>query len=246
LTQLLAAATPLADIAAVVLTLLAAGLALVHSGSWPSAAAWSKGHFLLYAQFVVFGLLGLIQVAILIARRRSGRNKKLEESCQIVAAYVDDHCPRIPLKNVGVHIWTAAGPPFARYLRRSGGFLLAGERERSGIVWVKGKGVVGTAWAEGRPIIRDIDAIRMKAVSRSAYEELTPEETMGLTWDEFRKTPHYCVVSGIPLYGRTGDGSQVRAVVAIDLLESNHFTELDAAMKMPAFAYVIGFCEGSL
>ena len=50
----------------------------------------------------------------------------LEESCQLVAAYIDERCANVQLRNVGVHIWTTAGPPFARYLRRSSSFLLAG------------------------------------------------------------------------------------------------------------------------
>jgi hypothetical protein len=176
---------PYADIAAFLFLLLSGALALAHSDEWPSGNAWSKGHPLLLAQLLVFVLLGLTQLAILISGRRVQRSEGREKACQLVAAYVDEHCPQVQLRNVGVHIWTVAGPPFARYLRRSGNFLLAGERERSGIVWVKGKGVVGATWEEGRPITRDIDAIREKAVSREAYEALGGEDTMGLRWEEF-------------------------------------------------------------
>lgn len=149
------------------------------------------------------------------------------------------------LRNVGVHLWTVAGPPFARYLRRSSTFLLVEERERSGIVWVKRKGVVGTAWDEGVAVTRDIDAIRSKAVSREAYEALDPEDTMNLDWEEFRRTPYYRAVSGIPLYRRAGVTSGVRGVVAIDFLEPGHFRELEAAVRDPAFAYVVGVCESN-
>jgi hypothetical protein len=236
---------PYADVAAFVFLLLSGGLALAHSDEWPSGNAWSKGHPLLLAQLLVLVLLGLTQLAILIAGRRAQRSEGREKACQLVAAYVDEHCPQVQLRNVGVHIWTVAGPPFARYLRRSGNFLLAGERERSGIVWVKGKGVVGATWEEGRPITRDIDAIREKAVSREAYEALGGEDTMGLNWEEFGRTPHYRVISGIPLYRRAGVGSSVCGVVAIDLLEPGHFQELQAAVEDPAFAYVVGVCESN-
>ncbi|HWH20993.1 MAG TPA: hypothetical protein VN671_10695 [Solirubrobacterales bacterium] len=236
---------PYADIAAFVFLLLSGALALAHSDEWPSGNAWSKGHPLLLAQLLVFVLLGLTQLAILIAGRRGERNEGREKACQLVAAYVDEHCPQVQLRHVGVHLWTVAGPPFARYLKRSASFLLAGDRERSGIVWVKGKGVVGATWEEGRPITRDIDAIREKAVSRETYEALGHQDTMDLSWDEFGRTPHYRAISGVPLYRRAGAGSAVCGVVAIDFLESGHFRELEKAVEDPAFAYVIGVCESN-
>jgi hypothetical protein len=237
---------PYADIAAFVFLLLSGGLALAHSDEWPAGNAWSKGHPLLLAQLVVFVLLGLTQLAILIAGRRGERDKGLEESCQLVAAYIDEQCAEVQLRNVGVHVWTVAGPPLARYLKRSSSFLLAGDRERSGITWVKGKGVVGAAWEDGTTVTRDIDAIRAKASSRATYEALLIEERMNLTWEEFRRTPYYRAVSAIPLYRRAGGGSQLRGVLAIDFLESGHFHEMQAAVEDPAFASVIGFCESAL
>lgn len=128
---------PYADIAVFLYALLAAGLAFAHSSEWPSAHAWSHGHLLLFIQFGVFAVLGLTQLAVLISERHSRRNGELEDACQLVAAYIDENCPAVRLRDVGVHIWTTAGPPFARHLRRSGSFLLAGKRERSGIVWVR-------------------------------------------------------------------------------------------------------------
>jgi hypothetical protein len=237
---------PWADVAVLAYALLAAALAFAHSSEWPSAADWSKGHAWLIAQFVVFALLALTQLVVLVSARRSQRSKKLEEACQLVAGYVDDHCPEVKLRHVGIHVWVVAGPPFARYLRRSGSFLLAGERERSGIVWVKGKGVVGEVWEEGVPVTRDIDAIRARAASRDAYESLGREDKMGLDWEEFNRTPAYRAVAGIPLYRRAGSGSGIRAVLAVDLLEPGHFRELESAVRDPAFAYVIGVCESAL
>jgi hypothetical protein len=236
---------PWADVAAFVYLLLSGGLALAHSAEWPSAHAWSKGHILPVAQLIAFALLGLTQLAILVSGRRAQRNQSREDACQLVAAYIDEHCPGVQLRNVGVHLWTVAGPPFARYLRRSSTFLLVEERERSGIVWVKGKGVVGTAWEEGVTVTRDIDAIRGKAVSRDVYDRLGPEDTMNLSWEEFRRTPYYRAVSGIPLYRRGGAASGVRGVVAVDFLEPGHFGELESAVADPAFAYVIGVCESN-
>ncbi len=237
---------PCADIAAFVFLLLSGGLALAQSAEWPSMSAWSSGHILPVAQLSAFALLGLTQLAILIAGRRARRDEDLEKACQLVAAYVDEHCPAVQLRNVGVHIWTTAGPPFAPYLKRSCSFLLAGDRERSGITWVKGKGVVGAAWEDAVTVTRDIDAIRAKVSTRAAYEALTSEETMNLTWEEFRRTPYYRAVSAIPLYRRAGGGSEPHGILAIDFLEPGHFDEMESAVTDPAFASVIGFCESAL
>lgn len=201
---------------------------------------------MVYAQFAAFALLGLTQLAVMVSDRRSRRNKELEDACQLVAAFIDEQCPNVRLREVGVHIWTTAGPPFARYLKRSGSFLLAGDRERSGIVWAKGKGVVGAAWEQRRRITRDIDEIRYKATSQAAYEGLPAVDRMELSWDEFRKTPRYSAISGSPLYRRNGDGSLIRGIVAIDFLEGGHFDELLKATNSPEFADVIGVCETSL
>jgi hypothetical protein len=246
LTRPFAAAMPYADIAAFVFLLLSGALALAHSDQWPSGNAWANGHPLLLAQLLAFVLLGLTQLAILISGRRARRNEDLEKACQLVAAYIDEHCPGVQLRNVGVHIWTTAGPPFARYLKRSSSFLLAGDRERSGITWVEGKGVVGAAWEDRITVIRNIDAIRAKASSRAAYEALAIDETMNLTWEEFRRTPYYRAVSAIPLYRRAGGGSDPRGILAIDFLEPDHFDDMRSAVGDPAFASVIGFCESAL
>lgn len=111
---------------------------------------------------------------------------------------------------------------------------------------MKGKGVVGATWEDSRRITRDIDAIRVKASSQAAFEGLAEDETMSLTWEEFQKTPHYSAVSGSPLYRRTGDGSQIRGVLAIDFLAGGHFDELVSATENPGSAGVIGVCEASL
>jgi hypothetical protein len=106
--------------------------------------------------------------------------------------------------------------------------------------------VVGAAWEDETTVTRDIDAIRAKASSRAAYEGLGIEETMNLTWEEFRRTPYYRAVSAIPLYRRAGGGSRLRGILAIDFLEAGHFPEMEAAVTDPAFASVIGFCESAL
>lgn len=118
---------------------------------------------------------------------------RLEDACRDVAAFVDE-------KN----------------LRRAGSFLLIGDRARSGIRWKKGKGVVGLAWAEERVVVKDLEDVRRRARTVEEYAALPEADRLGLSWDEFRKTPRY------------------RAFYAVQATES------------PGFDGVIGVCESAL
>lgn len=237
-----------ADIAALALVGLTASLALAHSAELPSADAWSTGNPLPPSQVVAVALLVFAQVVIVIRGRKRQRNRELEDACREVAAYMDEQCPALPLREVGIHIWTVAGPPFAKHLRRSGGFLLVGTRARSGIRWSKGKGVVGVAWRKKAKLIRDLDAVHRRAASSELFDALPGEDQFGLSWDEFSRTKRYRVVCANPLYGRenTGATPTVRGVLAIDVLKGGHFGEVEAATEGSRFDSVVGLCESAL
>lgn len=237
-----------ADVVGLVLVAIVGALALAHSAHFPSSMAWSKGHPLPPAQIAAGVLLVMTQIVVVVRARRGRRNTELEDACRHVAGYIDEHCPEVHLREVGVHIWTVAGPPFARYLRRSGSFLLGGQRARSGIRWMKGKGVVGFAWAERMKKIKDIEEIRARARSEEQFDALADEEKLGLTWAEFQQTPNYQTVCANPLYRRDNSSSRpdVRGVLAIDFLGRGHCQELDKATDDPRFASVVGVCESAL
>lgn len=154
-----------ADVVGLALVAVVGALALAHSADVPNSKAWSKGHPLPPAQIAAGVLLVITQIVVVVRARKGRRNTELEDACRHVAGYIDEHCPEVHLREVGVHIWTVAGPPFARYLRRSGSFLLGGQRARSGIRWTKEKGAVGFAWAERNRVIKDIEEIRTRVRS---------------------------------------------------------------------------------
>ena len=237
-----------ADIIALGLVAATTGLALAHSADFPSTGAWSSGHVLPPAQILAAVLLVISQITVVLTARRRQRNRELESACREVAACIDELCPSLPLREVGVHIWAVSGLPFARHLRRSGSFLLLSNRARSGIRWTKGKGVVGAAWQKEMRVIEDIETIRTKATSEGAYMALPDGDRLGLSWEDFVKTPRYQIVCANPLYNR-GNGRAkpvVRGVVAIDVARPGHFSEVDAATKSPKFASVVGLCETAL
>lgn len=227
---------------------IAAALALAHSSHFPKEEWWSDGHPLPVIQVGVFVLWLFIQLGIVIAGAKSQRNRKLEDACREVAALIDDQCPALPLRDVGVRIWIVSGPPWARYLRRGASFLLSGQRSQSGIRWVKGKGAVGVAWQRRLNTIIDIEDVRKKAMSQSHYEALPETERLGLSWDEFQRTPAYQAVFACPLYSRvaTSGDLPVLGVLAVDLLRPGYFQELKKATEGPAFEGVVGLCEDAL
>lgn len=248
ISRLLAWLGSFADVIALALVAATTGLALAHSADFPSTNAWSAGHLLPPAQISAAVLLVIAQIAVVLRGRRKQRNRELEDACREVAAYIDEQCPPLPLREVGVHIWAVAGLPFFRHLRRSGSFLLLSNRARSGIRWTKGKGAVGVAWQRERRIIKDIEAIRTRATSEGSYAALPEDDRLGLSWEEFAKTPRYQVVCANPLYSRGNSSVKptVRGVVAIDVTLKGHFEEVRTATESPKFASVVGLCETAL
>src|SRR4051812_6061601 len=203
-----ASASAWADVIGLLLVAATGALALAHSANFPSEKAWADGHPLPFIQIAAGILLILNQVVLVVRGRKEQRNTELEGACRRVAAYIDEQCPNLPLREVGIHIWTVAGPPFARHLRRSGSFLLTSDRARSGIRWTKDKGVVGAAWTKRTMVIRDLEEIRRRTHSQEQFASLPAEEKFGLTWDEFRRTPHYVAVCANPLYSRANHSGE--------------------------------------
>jgi hypothetical protein len=237
-----------ADVVALLLTAAATGLAAAHSSNLPDATAWTAGHPLPVAQVLAVAMLVLAQVGVVARDRGQRRNRELEDACREVAAYVDEQCPGLLLREVGVHIWTVAGTPFGRHLRRSGSFLLTGTRARSGIRWTQGRGVVGLAWRLKTRVIRDLERTRKAARSEQTFTALAAEDRLGLTWEEFVRTRQYEAVFAHPLFSRreTSAAPNVRGILTIDLTCTGHFEELRSAVDSSGFAPIVGLCETAL
>lgn len=238
----------IADLVALVLVATTSGLALARSADFPEVSAWSRGHPLPAIQIAAVVLLVLVQAGTVARVRRSQRNRELEDACREVAAYVDEQCPALPLRDVGIHIWNVAGPPFASHLRRTGTFLLVGNRARSGVRWTPGKGVVGLAWQRRAMVIRNLEEIRSVAGTEEAFSALPSDDRLGLSWEEFVRTRRYRAVCANPLYSRrdTGATPALCGVLTIDVLRSGHFDELRSAIEGTRFDSIVGLCETAI
>jgi hypothetical protein len=236
------------DLTALLLGAAASTFALAHSGEVPKAESWEKGAPLVVAQICVTALFLLTQSLNTFARRSARRNGMLEDACREVAGLIDEQCPELPLRYVGVRIWSVRGPFFARHLRRKASFFLTADRAQSGIRWTKGKGVLGVAWEQRREMIRDISGLRERVHGEDDFDALPDEDKMLLSYKEFCGIPQYELVYASPLYSRaqTSGNPPVRGVIAIDILQPGHFQELRKATSDPRFASIIGVCESAL
>lgn len=216
---------------------------------FPKEEWWERGE-VLPGLLICVGLIAASYPAVaFFERRRQQSALVLEDACRQVAAHIDENCPDLPLRFVGIHIWVVVGPPFSRSLRRGAKFLLHGERRRSGVRWVKGKGVVGLAWDRRMEVIASLDGLQRRARTEQEWLQLPDEKRLGLEWAEFQATRRYKAVYATPLFERQPRGAEpeVLGILAIDVLRPSQYRTLkNATSDSPAFESVTGVCEGAL
>jgi hypothetical protein len=218
---------------------------VAHAASFPTKSFWEHKLFLLL--YLATGVVTAArQTVIYIDRRNRKRNSALDDACRRIAAYIDQTCPNIVLRDLGVHVWILAGPWFAQRLERAASFLIR-DRRRSAVSWTKGKGVFGLCWEERAPVIVDLETeLYAKAPTRAAFEALPQKERLGLEWDELQRTRHYKTVYAAPLFDRDAAKPSIRGIVAVDILTDGHFDELAATVGKTEFNAILGICEGVL
>ena len=168
------------------------------------------------------------QVATTVRSTRRKRDATLSEACLQLAAYTDEACPSIPLRDVGVHIWVVGGLPFSRRLVRGPEFRLR-QRRHSGIVFKKGIGLIGRAWRQRRSQIEDLDSRFSGVRNETDYATLSEDENFGLSWRAFLRVRRYRSIWAEPLFQHSKLGSEVVGVVSIDIQTSGAYQELQAA-----------------
>lgn len=208
----------------------------------PSKSAWlSHG----YATLAIAALAFLAAVSVWCAnrlQRRSDRDAELYEACVQMAAQVDELCPTVPLKDVGIHIWLARGRGKRRVLERGPQFLLR-KRLSSGVQLSPAKGVVGRAWSEKADVLLDLEThVHPAAASQSAYDALPNDYRLGIGWDEYQRTKHYQAIWASALVEK----GRVVAVVSVDISVRGAFAELEAATSSPHIRTVLGVCQHAL
>lgn len=156
----------------------------------PSRQAWTAGGPLGYV-LLVFGVIaGISGVVVAVKSGQRKRDALLGEACLRLAAYIDEERRSIALRDVGVHVWLAGGPFFARRLNRGPEFLLR-ERQPSNVVFVRGKGVLGQVWEARVEDVFDLESESGQITSKRAFLALDDEVKRNLTWTDFQRTKRY-------------------------------------------------------
>src|SRR5204862_4355592 len=177
----------------------------------PTKAAWESGG---YATIVTAFVAVVATAAGWLASRshaRDDRDAKLYEACVQMAAQIDELCPSIALKDVGIHVWLAHGRGKRQVLKRGPQFLLRSRRD-SGILFTPNKGVVGRAWSEKAAVLLDLEThVHPAATTRQEYEALPDDYRLGIAWDEYQRSKHYQAIWASALV----ESGRVLAVVSI-------------------------------
>jgi hypothetical protein len=219
---------------------------LARSAELPSKEAWALGGAYTWALLATGFVTAGWQVYVNRDRRRRKRSTALSEACQRIAAHIDESCPGLELKNVGVHVWIIGGPPAELRLKRGAQFLLR-ERQPSAVIWTKGKGVIGTCWERKAPVIVDLDAhFAHRARNRQTFCSLGGSERFNLAWDEYERTRRYKTIWAAPLFDRT-ETPHIRGVLSIDVQQSGqHDALLAATVGNTELQGILGVCESAL
>jgi hypothetical protein len=215
---------------------------------FPSADAW-KGDSPLRYLLIGTGIFALIAGALVLAGysallKKSERNDDLAEACKGVwhVAVQELQCPLEGMEKVGVQLWQVRGFTGARFLERRASFTLE-PRGETKIVWRKGKGAIGVAWAANDAKIASVAEVEARAGTKDQFYALSRDERYGLTWDEFRKAKRYRAILAIPLETRP---NHVAGCLSIDVRLDGYDQKLDTVAKAEQLTRALMTCESIL
>jgi hypothetical protein len=155
--------------------------------------------------------------------------EELELLCQQTVSVIADRCAFASVNDLAVQIWICR--PSGRF-DRVAIFMLPEARPHSGIVWRKGKGIAGTAWARRTEGGADLGPLKsqLRALGDVAFDQLPDDERYGMTAAEVRKTSHYAGIYAIPLFA-LDDPETTLGVFVIDYTGDDGFGCVEECAK---------------
>ena len=171
----------------------------------------------------------------------SGEQRELDADmarlCQQIAAALARACQGLSLDKVAVQVWLcdAESGRFDRRWR----FFLPFDRVSSGIVWRKGLGIAGTAWALNQDLA--VSILALKELSQAAFDDLAEDERYGMTYEQIQSSAYTGIIA-VRLYAHdTGD--TLLGMLVIDYTGDGDFGCLDGAMGNDAAVFnAVGAC----
>jgi hypothetical protein len=170
-------------------------------GFWIGRTPWVVG------AVIVAGLVPIVQIVI-SERGEKARRVAIEREQRIEAflvaslAYAVRHGGADWL-NTGIQAFVVKGFWRPRHVRAAK--VRLGPIPSSGIVWTKGKGIIGRCWETRSPQFEDLHAqfAPYQTYDRSKWDALGPAERFGLTYDDFQRLGHkYGMVAAVPIVDR--------------------------------------------
>lgn len=215
---------------------------------------WDDKGWLIVPALLVTGITPMAQ-AWLIERgeRRKGKRLRRENDIRevLVSAlvYVSTHTG-LESSRIGVHAfrlarrlrWQRRFPWLRRSLEHEvvAWIRLASNPPPSGIRWTEGKGIIGKCWAGMKNEVMDLrEHFRPHMdATREEWQRLTPEQRLGLSFEEFTRTKSYFgVVGAAPIIGGANPGAYLGCVSLDTPFEGRHdidHTIIEVALRMAA------------
>jgi hypothetical protein len=217
---------------------------LLKQEGMPSETAWAAHHPL----GILLGLVGTLALigTLLVffgydrALRKADQNDELALACRGIWHLAVEHLG-IDMTGVGVHVWAVKGLKGFRYLERRATFVLEARRS-SNVVWRKGVGAVGLAWAEDEPLVANVEHLAATATSERLFSEIPRRNRFGLSWREYRRSRHYRSILAIPLRRHT----RVLGCLSVDVKPDGYADLLDTLSRQDQFNNVLAVCEAVL
>lgn len=241
--------------AACALALYLAAANVLGAAKWPDEATWqpwSAWFILLLVSALVVPLFALLKYFDAKQEKRDKQEAQetvaqreldadMARLCQEIAAALAHACQGLSLDKVAVQVWLC--DEHSGLFDRRWRFFLPFDRVASGIVWKKGLGVAGTAWAQGRNLAVPIKAI--KELSQAAFERLAPDDRYGMEYDQIQSSAYTGIIA-VRLYAHA-TGDTLLGMLVIDYTGDGDFGCLSAAMSNdPAVSKAVGACARRL
>ncbi|HWY19120.1 MAG TPA: hypothetical protein VNY27_10485 [Solirubrobacteraceae bacterium] len=239
---------------AFVLATYLAGASVLRAGKWPNEHAWQPwtGWFVaLLLSAVVVPFFALLKYFDARQEKldKQAAEKTTEESqldadmarlCQEMAAALARVCQGLSLDKVAVQVWLCdeASGQFDRRWK----FFLPFDRLASGIVWRKGVGIAGTAWAQDRDLAVSIKAL--KELTLTEFEGLPNGAGYGMTYAQTQSSAYTGIIA-VRLYNHEA-GDTLLGMLVIDYTGDDQWDCLATAMDHPEVYTTAGACARRL
>lgn len=186
------------------------GIAVIAVGA--SRLDWPKGFWIGRTPWVLGALVvtGVVPIVLVVvseygekARRLAiEREQKIETFLVASLVYAVRHAGADWL-TTGIQTFVVKGFWKPRHVRVAK--VRLGPIPSSGIVWTKGKGVIGKCWETRTEQYEDLNArfAPYQAYDRAQWDALPATDRFGLTYDDFQRLGHkYGIVAAVPIVDR--------------------------------------------